>query len=696
MIHRLLLFIMISATPLSAQTMDDLYQRALRRERVTGDLKGAIDLYQQVARGPNRPLAARALLRMGEAYEKLGQRDAIRAYQRIIQQFADQTEVANDARRRIALLEQPSRPASSALTLRRVGMDMDAFGSPTPDGRFFVYTDWDRFNGNLAMKDLVTGEVRQITRDAREGISWAVSSRVSSNGRLVAIQWSAYSGREWQPQLRLIGLDGRNDRIVIANTDLHLGQIEPYSFSADGRWLLIGTETMDRKAALSIVDITTGQVRPIIDLPEELPFKASLSPDAKWIAYDVAANPEAAERDIIIMSAAGIATSRITHHASESQPIWAPDNRHLLFSSDRSGVPAVWSVVVRDGVVVGEPALVQSGMSWGFQPVAFAGNTLYVVQDMGGGDLFKMRIESTTSTASNITKIVQSFEGQNISGSFTRDGRRVAFISRRGPVKKLQFGWLVIRDLDTGSEKVVSDLHLNRIFSRPRISPSGKHVIALDHRERVQRYVLADAETGSIAVIPKEKLTAGDSTRTPYVLDWTSDSTFLYRIARGRDASLSYVIAEYNIVTGAVREVFTARMRFNHSALAPDGTFAYAWANAPVERPSDTLIVRLRKPDGNDNEIARVVIPGSLPTWFAGLAFTPDNKALLYAKSTGRQEERLTELFLLPLDGTPPRSLGVTLREIRFLSRAGPGEIGFTAGPMSKEEIWAVDNISFK
>ncbi|MEJ2147639.1 MAG: hypothetical protein P8020_21165, partial [Acidobacteriota bacterium] len=52
-----------------------LLERAIQLETVDGNLDAAIELYQQIAaeNGNHRALAAKALLRLGGCYEKLGQ-----------------------------------------------------------------------------------------------------------------------------------------------------------------------------------------------------------------------------------------------------------------------------------------------------------------------------------------------------------------------------------------------------------------------------------------------------------------------------------------------------------------------------------------------------------------------------------------------------------------------------------------------
>src|SRR5512139_3644661 len=69
---------------------------AMHKEQVEGDLKAAIKLYQRIVEesAANRAVAAKALLQMGQCYEKLGQADARKAYQQLLSRYADQKEAA--------------------------------------------------------------------------------------------------------------------------------------------------------------------------------------------------------------------------------------------------------------------------------------------------------------------------------------------------------------------------------------------------------------------------------------------------------------------------------------------------------------------------------------------------------------------------------------------------------------------------
>src|SRR5581483_8297647 len=65
---------------------------AMDKEVVEGDLKGAIEQYKKIAQSKDRAIAARALVRMAECYQKLGDAESRRIYELLVNKYADQKE----------------------------------------------------------------------------------------------------------------------------------------------------------------------------------------------------------------------------------------------------------------------------------------------------------------------------------------------------------------------------------------------------------------------------------------------------------------------------------------------------------------------------------------------------------------------------------------------------------------------------
>src|SRR5690348_7195450 len=103
---RTAIFGLIATLALAAWlTADDkkasvLLQAALTRETIQGDLERAIELYKSAVKeaGTNRALAAQALVRMADCYQKLGDSESRKIYEQIVRDYADQKEAVATAR----------------------------------------------------------------------------------------------------------------------------------------------------------------------------------------------------------------------------------------------------------------------------------------------------------------------------------------------------------------------------------------------------------------------------------------------------------------------------------------------------------------------------------------------------------------------------------------------------------------------
>ena len=143
----------VSASLLVAQTPDSpevMLEAARQLEVIDGNLEAAIEQYSAIeSRYPDRrAIVAQALLRMGSAYEKLGQvGDAREEYERLVREYPGQAEAVAAAQAR---LEPPASPTMTVREVMRSGEqqpgDIQAVpgpGSPvTGDGQMFIYTDW--------------------------------------------------------------------------------------------------------------------------------------------------------------------------------------------------------------------------------------------------------------------------------------------------------------------------------------------------------------------------------------------------------------------------------------------------------------------------------------------------------------------------------------------------------------------------
>ena len=147
-----------------ATSPDALLGQALHEEEVEGRLQNAIALYQKVLKAPGvtRAQAGRAQFRIGACYERLGLGEARKAYEAVVTNYADQADLAAEAKARLAALaEPPSRGGDPLLrqiwtTSRKVDL-----GQVSPDGRSVVGVDYD--TGDVVIRSVATGQIRRLT-----------------------------------------------------------------------------------------------------------------------------------------------------------------------------------------------------------------------------------------------------------------------------------------------------------------------------------------------------------------------------------------------------------------------------------------------------------------------------------------------------------------------------------------------------
>ena len=100
---------------------------------------------------------------------------------------------------------------STPMVVRRVwgGPDVNLWGDVSPDGQHLTFVDGD---GNLAIRELGTGEVRRLTEDASWVGQWAESGAISPDGEQVAYSWLGDEQDSYE--LRIVGWEGGNPRVL--------------------------------------------------------------------------------------------------------------------------------------------------------------------------------------------------------------------------------------------------------------------------------------------------------------------------------------------------------------------------------------------------------------------------------------------------------------------------------------------------
>lgn len=291
----ILVVLAFSLGGLSLQNGYDLFQKALTKERAEGDLEGAIALYQKVIQATqDESLAAKAQLRIGICYEKLGKQEAEKAYQKVIEDYPYQRETVETAKRRLSGLHAgrlvPSKKSPDFST-RKVPTDIaDAFGEISPDGRHLTHIDWN--TGDLAIQDLKTGEKRRLTNKG----SWLTSeamafhSRWSPDGKRIAFDWWDFSDPGFVG-IRLVNPDGTDLRDLYRVEDQEENVTILYDWSPDGKNILASIWSASSSGRIVLISVSDGAMRTLHEFdPQRTGYnkinRMCFSPDGKYILYD--------------------------------------------------------------------------------------------------------------------------------------------------------------------------------------------------------------------------------------------------------------------------------------------------------------------------------------------------------------------------------------------------------------------------
>jgi Tol biopolymer transport system component len=704
-----LLALAMSAQQLPAQTAHDLFQRALRLERVDGDLAGANALFRQVADGIDRGLAAQALLRIGENAERMGRAEAVDAYERLVREFADQAAAADAARTRLAVLRptSPTAPVTAAvpparpdLTVRLVwaGSELDGLdveGRPTPDGRYLTFVDWS--SGDLAVRDLAAGTSRRITN--RGYPEYALFSSVSPDGRQVAYVWAL---PPWQPQLRIIGMDGTAERVLLDNANGEIDYLQPLEWTPDGRHIAVLVYMADRTSRLTMVDAVSGELRIVKSLDWRQPMLASLSPDGRYIVYDLPlGEPEQLARSIFLIAADGsFEIPLVEGRSNDLHPIWAPDGEHVLFSSDRGGSIDLWAIRVVDGRPRGEPVLVKRDMAHNFfYPMGFTRDgAFFYTKDTGGGDIYLAPFDPEAGRVTGAARrLVNHDVGYNTAPHFSPNGSRLVYATRSGALSLGHTAFLVIEDVATGERTdPLRDVMVGRKNVRLRWSPDGRGILVNGSTQAQQRGLyLVDAGTGEVTpLVVGEPGVATDVGQA----EWLPDGgAIVYTRTVREGTSSGTVLIRRELAEeepGQHREQELLRIGWPAAwTLAPDGrSVAYL---RRVAGGSDSAAVWLAPMDGGEpRELVRFADPFDSAS-NVGLAFTADGRHVLYSTGSAFGRDRTAfQLWRVGVVDGQAEPLDLAMDHLRAMSVTPDGRgLLFAAGDLVYHEVWVMDNV---
>ncbi|MBM4020595.1 MAG: hypothetical protein FJ288_20130, partial [Planctomycetes bacterium] len=566
---------------------------------IDGDLKSAIDLYRRAVgeAGSNRLVAAQALVRMGQCYEKLGDAEARKAYERVVRDFGDQKDPAETARTRLAALGGLSRP--SGIALRKawecpIGI---VEGTPSLDGRYLSYVDWE--TGDLAVRDLVTGQNRRLTNKGtwKDSDEYADASAISGDGRQIAYAWF---NKEKSYELRVMGIDGSQPRVVFR--DKETSYLEPYQWTADGKQILVYLNLEGRERRIALIPAAGGPAR-VLKTQARYREYPSLSPDGRFLVYGAPEQGAGKERDIFLISVeGGQEIPLVRHPADDFNPNWMPDGKRILFVSDRTGTNGFWGIDVVDGKPQGLPRLLKDGVGRSIRVNGFTRQgSFYYSLTTATQDVYIAEVDlAAGKVLRQPLPVAGRFVGSNSAPSWSPDGRRLAYHSQRSGVGGPT---LVIHSVETGEEREVPARLVQEVLAPVSWFPDGKSVLVSAYespkRDQVAFYRV-DVQTG------EHRLVRGSPGPGPIGALLSPDGNTLFFWTGGERKLWGGVISR-NFETGEEREIarvpYVGDSGWGRDALSPDGRFLAF--RAPVDKDQWSALRIVPATGGELRELCR-------------------------------------------------------------------------------------------
>ena len=675
------LILILSGFAAFTQDVSDLFYKAVHLQEVKGDLEAAIPLFEKVVSESKDPsLAAKAQLRIGMCYEKLGLTRAQQAYQKVIDRYPGQSQEVAIARERIAALNQAAAAksavqAAGAIVARQVWTDADRvfMGAPSPDGKYITFIDSE--SGNLAIRDLEAERQSLLTNEG----SWeppeqfAEYSRWSPDGKQIAYGW--WRGSEIE--LRILSLDGRRARVLFRNDDVDW--IDPQDWSPDARQILASIVRKGAHKQLGLISVADGSER---SLKTDC-GAARFSPDGRFIVYDRPSGADAAG-DLFVMTVDGTEEDALVKHPADDTLVgWSPDGNWVLFSSDRTGTRSLWMLPMTKGKPAGEPRLVKASIGR-ICPLGLARDGSFYYADVKvTRDIYSARIDLLAGKVlTPPAKAIQRFEGSNMNPAYSPDGNYLAFISKRGQMvfPTYRGNALCIQPLGGGSERVFFEEFPSlgvRYIAGPRWAPDSRSILIAGWGSK-KGICNVNIETGKVELVLE--LPAGAELGHH---EWARDGRGFFYVRQDPDKNSCRLLYRA-LKTGDERELHLGSAGEDYLiATSPDGR----WLSFMNRGPNEVLKT-MPSSGGTPREIYRF---GQRTCY--GPEWTPDGKSIIV---TCRQPGKSSWILCrIAAEGGAIHELGLEAMFSDKVSMHPDGQrIAFTVqnAPDSASDVWVMNN----
>ena len=626
-----------------------LFEKAKFTMETKGDLKQAVTLFKEIIEKypEQRQYAAKSQFYIGLCFEKQGYAEAVKAYELVLQKYADQPEQVAAARARLAALRAKE---PGGLTVTKIeGPESHFDVQPlSPDGTKIAIVVFDE-GQNIAVYDLVTKRIELVTH-----FNWSSSLTYnaiwSPDGKKLA--YKQFLG--YDSSLMVTTLDGKAGPILNAEK----GSPGLYDWLPDGS-AVVASLKEDKDTNLGLVPAAGGAFKTLHALEGDFHSGdsaafADASPDGRHIVF--ADGPKRDAQNIYCIGTEGQSLQVLTDHtANDIQPRWSPDGKYVVFLSFRSGSKALWGVSVKNGKPAGDPFIIQE-MGQGTDLLNWTARGLAYSNWVDMWDVYVVPVDPETGEpAGRLEQLDYSPPGRNRGAVWSPDGKHLAFFSAEKSGQPGQ-GYIVIMDVEGGQAReylIPMDTFRLPWMIGLRWMPDSSGLGFYGTGKKgatVFRLTLASEkwETWQISIPGWTRI------------EWSpSGKAFLY--VKG-----NLGIFEHDLETGEERSIYRHRSENEKSVfgITRDLRFSRDYKKLVIHRTDVKFKNNKTELVGENIEVvdmstgqARTIDSEELSnlSWFA--AWSPDGQNLVVLNKV---EDKTSEMFIVPSQGGTPNKVELT------------------------------------
>ncbi len=354
------------------QSAEQLYQAGLYKEDVEGKLEEAIAVYQEIIKkfSQNSSVAAKALFHMGLCYEKLGNQEAQKAYQRLITDYPGQKEEVALAKERLARLTVSLEKAPPQPTFRKIRIPTKLSGDIrlSPDGQKISIAShpdsklWIMPVSGKLGPDFPGQPVELNTENVR--VEWSAHIW-SGDGK-----WIAFNEDVPPEEIKDRDKKGNQSIYIVSSDGGKLKKVhENYrdarvinyriSLSPGGDILAFSSVDLEKQAQhIYTIPVGGGMPKLLVDAQAREPV---FSPDGKMIAYVEDKGLGAGGGSLYCMPAQGGIPKLVAKAGKASSPVWSPEGDGIAFVDKQDKAAQIHIIPIgKDGDAAGEIATIDA------------------------------------------------------------------------------------------------------------------------------------------------------------------------------------------------------------------------------------------------------------------------------------------------------------------------------------------------